>query len=322
MVKTVIDKLMRWREPAAFAVLGALTVMALMGLIDLIRYAAGSGFRLGATYGSQSFAEPLLSALLAGLVLACLVTPATPRSGLVVRLAVPVAAVGLAVGLLLALIGDLGGGRITLFFVYLAERLVSVIALLVILAAQRVLFPRQSQPQFPPNQSYPGHYPSQNQQQHQGQYRNQYSPQGYPSAPAQPGWDPYSSANVAGGNTQPPNGPSSAAEYSPVPQSGPGQSGGYSSPAQYPPREYPTSPPSGPLGSMVGGLPHPFDPNPGTHSHASVAGGGIDRGDDRSDEADAGSATQTGIGADRDQDQTPGHDRDGNDDDWWSRPGS
>lgn len=196
MVKTVIDKLMRWREPALLAVLAALLLLALLGVIDLIRYSVTSSFLVGAEAAANDFGRPLLSVVFALLVLACLVEPTTERSRRVARSSVLVIGVSLAAGLLFALIGYLGSLEFTFFFSYLADHLVTALALLVVFTVVKALpapEPKQAraggsgqqQGQGYPGQNYPGqNHPGQN---HPGQnYPGQgQQGQGYPGQPGQ-----------------------------------------------------------------------------------------------------------------------------------------
>ena len=194
MVKTVIDKLMRWRERALLAVLAALLLLALLGVIDLIRYSVTSSFLVGAQAAANDFGRPLLSVVFALLVLACLVEPTSERSRRVARSSVLVIGISLAAGVLFALIGYLGSGDVTYFFAYLADHLVTALALLVVFTVGKALpapEPKpgrgsasgQQQGQGYPGQNYPGqNYPGQGQQGQnypgQGQQGQNYPGQG------------------------------------------------------------------------------------------------------------------------------------------------
>lgn len=206
MVKTVIDKLMRWRDPAALVVVAALVLLALMGVINLITYSFTASFTLAAGIASSDFGSPVLTLVLALLVLACLVEPATKRSQLLARSAVLVIGISLAMGLLLALIGYVVPPRTTSFFGYVAERLVAALALLVVVTVRKALpatVPKAGRADAAgqhPGQGYPGQgYPGQNYPgQGQSDPGQNYPGQNYPGQnyPAQNGPD----QGQAGGN--------------------------------------------------------------------------------------------------------------------------
>lgn len=193
----MVDSLKKFREIAAFVVLGVVAVNLLMGLISLIYYsssAVGYGFTRGAEASANYFVSPFFALLLAALVGSCVLWERTKNARLLTLLSLIVVGGGLLLGFLLGVIGLASGGggiMVIQFFTFLTS--VAVVALAVfalyrMLIGQPAPAPAQNQQFGYPQGQLPGGYdPSQGYPQQPGQQQN--FPQ-QPQQPQQPTWQP------------------------------------------------------------------------------------------------------------------------------------
>ena len=107
-----MEALLRWREPAAFVLLGALAVRILLGLIGVVFYADQdryASFAVAALIQGSRTADGLMIVALAGLVACCMVVRPTRHARLLTLLATLACGLAVAVSLVFGLIGLLSG---------------------------------------------------------------------------------------------------------------------------------------------------------------------------------------------------------------------
>lgn len=196
----MVDSLKKFREIAAFVLLGVVAVHVLMGLISLIYYASSSvgyGFTGGAQASSSMFVSPVFVPLLTVVVGTCVLWERTKNARLLTLLSLIVVAGGLLLGFLLGVIGlaSGGGGRTVIqFFTFLGS--VAVVALAAF-ALYRMLLGQpapvaQQHQQFGYGQLPGGYDPTQGYAPQPGQQvGGQPGQQNYPpQQPQQPAWQP------------------------------------------------------------------------------------------------------------------------------------
>ncbi|GAA2098754.1 hypothetical protein GCM10009841_12170 [Microlunatus panaciterrae] len=178
----MVTSLKKFREVAAFVLLGALALTMLMGLVSLIYLATldGYGFASASAVAGDYFSSAVLVVLLTLVVASCVLVEPTPHARLLTLLSLIAVGGGVLLSLLFAVIGLAAPGGPTVvmsFFAYLAGLAPAVLAAIVLF---RLL---QGQPaQVRQRQAAPG-YP-------QGQLGGPYAQPGYhPQSGRYPGSD-------------------------------------------------------------------------------------------------------------------------------------